>query len=483
MDLTVAEVAGAAGGRILEGDPDAIATSFSYDSRRLEPGACFFALQGERDGHDFVESAFRRGAVAAVVSRDPGDEHRHAGCALIEVADTLAALGACGRVARARLEGATVVGITGSAGKTSTKDFAAAALARRFQVTASPGSFNNESGLPLTLLSATPETDVVVAEMGARFAGNIRELCEIARPTIGVVTNIGLAHAEYLGSRDAIAKVKGELLDALPADGIAVLNADDDMTAAMGRGRIFRVVPVGYHVDFEEGVQVGDVVLDDQLRPELTIRSPWGTFRTRLAMRGHHQALNAGLAAAVALVTGVPAEQVGPGLADATGASWRMQLQRSAGGLTVLNDAYNASPTTVAAALRSFAALPVPGRRIAVLGEMRELGDVAAAEHRNAGRLAAELRVDVVVAVGAAARPLAVAARDGGVDDVVEVDTVADALAAVVSRAGASDAVLVKASRAVALESVGDALTAGAADSPGERAAATLGVEAAERQP
>jgi UDP-N-acetylmuramoyl-tripeptide--D-alanyl-D-alanine ligase len=317
---------------------------------------------------------------------------------------------------------------------------------------------------------------VVVAETGARFAGNIRELCAIARPTIGVITNVGLAHAEHLGDRDAIARVKGELLDALPDDGFAVLNADDAATVHLGVDRAFRVVPVGFAVDPECGVRVGDVRLDDELRPAFTLSSPWGTVTTRLDVRGHHQVVNAGMAAAVALVLGVPVDDVALGLRGAPGASWRMQLEHSPGGVTVLNDAYNASPTTVEAALRSFTHLRVTGRRIAVLGEMLELGRFAADEHRKVGRLAAELGVDALIAVGDGARPVAAGARAAGIDDVVEVGTVRDALSAVVARTGQRDAVLVKGSRAVGLEVVADALVSGAADSSDL-------VDRSERQP
>lgn len=464
MDLSVRDIAEATGGRILAGDPEWTATSFSYDSRSLESGACFFALQGNRDGHDFVRDAFERGALVAVVSRDPRDAHRPGARALILVDDTLQALGACGRVARERLVRATVVGITGSAGKTSTKDLAAAALSRRFDVLASPGSFNNESGLPLTLLAGTPRTEVVVAEMGARFPGNIRQLCEIARPRIGVITNIGLAHAAYLGDREAIARVKGELLDALPADGVAVVNADDDAVERLSRDRAFRVVPVGFSVEPERGLRVDDVHLDDDLRARFALSSPWGAATIRLDVRGLHQVLNAGLAAAVALVLGVPLDDVALGLEAARGASWRMQLEHSPAGVVVLNDAYNASPATVEAALRSFAHLPVIGRRVAVLGEMLELGSFAAREHDRLGGLAADLGVDALVAVGDGARPVAAGARRAGIEDVAEVGSVRDALSAVVERVRPYDAVLVKGSRAVGLEVVADALVSGAAD-------------------
>ncbi|MBV8952452.1 MAG: UDP-N-acetylmuramoyl-tripeptide--D-alanyl-D-alanine ligase, partial [Actinobacteria bacterium] len=464
MELTVSDIAATSRGRILAGDPGCTATSFTYDSRLLEPGACFFALRGARDGHDFVADAFARGARVAVVSRDPGDLAHGGARAIVEVPDTLHALGDCGRLARDRMPDATVVGVTGSAGKTSTKDLTAAVLARRFDVLASPGSFNNESGLPLTLLAGGPDTEVIVAEMGARFAGNIRDLCEIARPKIGVITNVGLAHAEHLGARADIARVKGELLDALPPDGVAILNADDEMTPALAANRRFRVVPVGFDADPRHGVRVGDVRVDAQLRPTFTLSSPWGELTATVGVRGHHQAVNAGMAAAVALVLGVEADDVVAGLAATTGSSWRMQLERSPGGLIVLNDAYNASPGTMEAALRSFAYLPVAGRRIAVLGEMRELGAYSTDEHRKLGRLVADVGLDALVAVGDAGREIAGAARAARVDDVVEAANTADALAAVVALAGPADAVLVKGSRAVGLEVLADALVAGAAD-------------------
>ncbi len=464
MDLTVGDIAMATGGRIVAGEPHWAATSFTYDSRHLEPGACFFALRGDRDGHDFVQHAFAQGALVAVVTRDPGDHGRPGARALVQVDDTLRALGECARIARERMPKATVVGITGSAGKTSTKDLAAAALSRRFDVLASPGSFNNESGLPLTLLAGTPRTEVVVAEMGARFEGNISDLCAIARPTIGVITNIGLAHAEHLGSREDIARVKAELLDALPPDGVAILNADDEMTESLAAGRGLQVVRVGLGADPARGVRVEDVRVDHELRPTFRLSSQWGEVDVTLGMRGHHQVINAGMAAAVAFVLGVPADDVARGLADATTASWRMQLEHSPAGVTVLNDAYNASPGTVEAALRSFSHLPVEGRRVAVLGEMRELGRFAEAEHERVGRLAGELAVDAVIAVGEGARPIATAARGAGIDVVVEAADARAALGAVVELAGPGDAVLVKASRAVGLEVVADALAAGAAD-------------------
>ncbi|MGH9032095.1 MAG: UDP-N-acetylmuramoyl-tripeptide--D-alanyl-D-alanine ligase [Acidimicrobiia bacterium] len=457
MRLTAAEVAEATGGAVV-GDGTVAADSFSIDSRTLDPGACFVALVAERDGHDFVVDAFDRGAVMAVVARDvdTGNGAR----TVVKVDDTLAALGALGALARDRLSGATVVAITGSAGKTATKDLLAAALGRARRVSASPVSFNNEAGLPLTMLSAEVDTEVVVAEMGARFAGNIAELCAIARPQIGVVTNVGLAHAGPLGGRAGVAAVKGELLEALSADGVAVLDADDDHTPALARRTVARVVRVGLEARPDVDLSVTDVELDEQLRPSFRLRTPVGSLDVHLAVRGEHQVLNATMATAVAIELGVPLEEIGEGLADAAGAAWRMQLARTDHGVAVLNDAYNASPTSTSAALRSLARLPVPGRRMAVLGEMRELGAEAEAAHHQIGQMAVECGVEVLVVVGEEARALGAGARAagrGGVE-VVEVADAAAAVDAIATRACEGDAVLVKASRAIGLERVAAAL-------------------------
>jgi UDP-N-acetylmuramoyl-tripeptide--D-alanyl-D-alanine ligase len=456
MDVTLAEIAAVTGGTLKGGPADGLATSFAFDSRALEPGACFVALRGERDGHDFVGAAFEHGAVAALVARMPDDPP---GGALIVVPDPLAALADLGRWARTRLAGATVVGITGSAGKTATKDLTAAALSPSLAVHASIGSFNNEFGLPLTLLAAPMATEVVVAEMGARFAGNLTDLCAIARPDVGIVTHVGLAHAEHLGGRAGIARVKGELLEALPAAGVAVVNADDDATPELVSRTRARVLRVGAHA-VDADVRTHDVHLDAELRPRFVLESPWGTTAVQLAVRGAHQVQNAAMAAAAALSLRVPIADVAKGLAEATTANWRMQLHRSPEGVTVLNDAYNASPTSVAAALESFAHLAPAGRRIFVFGEMLELGDQAVVEHRRVGELAADTGVDVLVMVGAGARPAAHAARERGLT-VVDAPDASAALDAVRGLARPGDAVLVKASRAIGLEVVADALVAG----------------------
>lgn len=461
MFLTAAEIAAAAGGEVAAGDPGARATSFSVDSRALQQGACFVALRGHRDGHDFVAPAFTAGAAVALVSRVPPDLQLGPLRAVVRVADTMAALTALARHAReTALTAVTVVGITGSTGKTSTKDLTAAAFGRTRSVHANPDSFNNEIGLPLTLLGAAPHTDVVVAEMGARFAGNIAELCEIARPSVGVVTNIGLAHAEHLGGPHGVLAVKAELVEALPTDGLAVLNADDPATPELASRSAARVLLAGMAVDAD--VRVRDARLDGQLRATLTIDSPWGAFDVALPVRGEHQVANASLAVAVALSAGVAPEDVALGLADAVASRWRMQVEHSPAGIVVLNDSYNANPTSMEAALRSLVRLDVTGRRYAVLGQMRELGSHAEEAHAVIGRLTASLGVDAVVAVGDVG-PLVAEAERGGVK-VLPVHDAGEALEAVARLVAPGDAVLVKASRAVGLEHVAAGLVEGGAD-------------------
>jgi UDP-N-acetylmuramoyl-tripeptide--D-alanyl-D-alanine ligase len=458
MRLTAKEVAEATGGK-LTGAGGASAASYAIDTRRLEAGGCFIALRGERDGHDFVADAWARGATVALVSSPPGRVPK--GCAAIRVDDSLAALGALGHFARRRLPAATVVGITGSAGKTATKDLLAAALRATHRVHASPLSFNNEAGVPLTLLGAGDDTEVVVVEMGARFAGNIAELCVIAEPQVGVITHVGMAHAGPLGGREGIARVKGELLEALDRDGTAVLDAGDMFTPALAARTRARVLTVAVGDVPGAHIRAVDVVLDDELRPRFLLVTPWGTTPVSLSVRGERQALNAAMAAAVALELGAPLERVAEGLERAETAAWRMEVTRTAEGITIVNDAYNASPTSMAAALRSFRHLATGKRHIAVLGEMLELGSHARAEHQRIGRLAVSSDVDIVIAVGSGARPIADGARlAGGGTHVIEVDDADSASKAVADLVHAGDAVLVKASRAVGLERVAESLTA-----------------------
>jgi len=461
VELTARDLARVAGGEVVAGDPDARVSSYAIDSRVLVPGDCFIALCGARDGHDFVMDAFAKGAVVALVSEVL--DVASADATLVRVAEPLAALGALARHARTRMVDTTVVAITGSAGKTATKDLAAAAMATSRRVHANPLSFNNESGLPLTVLSAPADTEVLITEMGARFAGNITALVEIARPQIGVITHVGMAHAEHLGGREGIARVKGELVEALPASGLAVLNAACDASPELAARTEARVLRVGRAPDAD--IVVRDVLLDDEMRARFVLETPWGRAPVALALRGEHQVENAAMAAAVALELGAPLEAVVSGLGVAQTAALRMELVRTAAGVVVINDTYNSSPTSAAAAVRTLARLPVAGRRLAVLGPMLELGNHAGEEHAALGALVAAMGIDVLVAVGVGVEQLAEGARGSGAQGSgVVVVTVPDAAAAtdyVTREVRFGDAVLVKASRAVGLEAVADALVRG----------------------
>ena len=454
MELTRAWVTEVTGGRPSADAfaDDTVGTGIAFDSRALAPGEVFVALQGERDGHEFVADALARGAAFVIVER-PTD----AGPAVV-VADVPDALFALARAGRDRLS-ARVVGITGSVGKTSTKDLTAAAVGAAFRTHAAPASYNNEIGVPVTVLGAPEATEVLVVEMGTRFAGNIAALGALVDPEIGVITNIGINHAEHLGGPEGVARVKGELLDALPAHGLAVLDAASAAGPEQRARSAAPVVTVGTGAGAD--VRIGAVTLDEHLRPRFLLETPWGSGRVVLAVRGAHQAANAAQAATVALHLGVPFDAVLDALAGAEASAWRMELVDAPGGVTVINDAYNASPVATIAALEALAALPGARRRIAVLGEMRELGALSATEHARVGHTVAASGVDVLVAVGDVTEPLVAAARaDAG--ERLQVHRVDDATAArdvVVDLVAPGDAVLVKASRAVGLEVVAAALT------------------------
>ena len=361
------------------------------------------------------------------------------GVPTVVVDDTEAAFARLGAHARARLPD-RVVGITGSVGKTSTKDLCAAALGTRLRVSASEKSFNNELGVPLTLVNAPADTEVAVIEMGARGPGHIASLCAVARPTIAVVTAVELVHAELMGDLDGIARCKSELPASLPDGGVAVLNAAYPRVLDMAGRTAARVVRYGTAASevHAEGVEV-----DDQLRPRFRLVSDWGSAEVALAVRGVHQVGNALAAAAVALVCGVPVEDVADGLAAGELSPWRMDLRTAPTGARVLNDAYNAGPASVEAALRSLVTLDAV-RFHAVLGPMAELGDAGPAEHRRIAAVAEELGVDVV----------AFRTEDYGVAVVDDIDAAVAALGSL----GSGDAVLVKGSRVAGLERLAEAL-------------------------
>jgi UDP-N-acetylmuramoyl-tripeptide--D-alanyl-D-alanine ligase len=432
VELRTSEIAEATAGRLV--GPDLVVRGAAIDSRLVTGGELFVPVVAERDGHDFVGAALAAGAVAFLSARPVGDGDPGPGVAAIEVGDTVVALGELGRLARARVPD-RVVGVTGSVGKTSVKDLLAAALGARWSTVASAGSFNNELGVPLTLLAANEATEALVVEMGARGPGHIAALCSIARPTVGVVTTVAAAHTAMFGSLDDVGAAKGELVEALDATGVAVLNADDPRVAAMAGRTAARVVVYGSAPGAE--VRAEGAILDGDLRPRFRLVSPWGAADVALAARGAHMVGNALAAAAAALACDVPVEAVAAGLGKAELSHWRMELVRLPSGARVLNDAYNANPASMSAALHALAALEA-GRRVAVLGLMAELGESSDAEHRAVGALARKLGIEVV-AVDAPAYGGTVVA---GLDEA----------AAALGPLGEGDAVLLKASRVVGLE-------------------------------
>jgi UDP-N-acetylmuramoyl-tripeptide--D-alanyl-D-alanine ligase len=433
-------IAAAVGGT-LHGD-DVDVDGVAIDSRLVAPGQLFVPIVAERDGHDFIDAARAAGAAAYLTARTPSE-----GTAIV-VADTGAALLDVGRLARGALPDA-VVGITGSVGKTTVKDLTASILRQRLRTAASERSFNNELGVPMTLANAGADTEAVVVEMGARGRGHIALLCDVARPTIGVVTVVALAHAEMFGTLEAVAEAKGELIESLPAGGTAVLNDDDDNVAGMASRATASVLR--FSATHEADVFAAHVAIDDELQATFELRSPWGVVDVRLGVRGAHQVTNALAAASAALAAGASLDDVAAGLASAELSPWRMELARTPSGAVVLNDAYNANPTSMTAALRSLAALPAR-RRVAVLGLMAELGADGQDAHRRVAQEAADLGIELI-AVDAPQ-------YGGAATDVRGTDAALRALGPI----GDGDAVLVKGSRVAGLERLASALLGGTAN-------------------
>ncbi|GCB50158.1 UDP-N-acetylmuramoyl-tripeptide--D-alanyl-D-alanine ligase [Streptomyces sp. NL15-2K] len=453
--LSLAEIAAVVGGQTYDiPDPSVQVTGpVVRDSREVEPGALFAAFAGERvDGHDFAAAVVAAGAVAVLASRPVS-------VPAIVVDDVQTALGALARHVVRRL-GATLVALTGSAGKTSTKDLIAQVLQRKAPTVWTPGSFNNEIGLPLTALSATEETKFLVLEMGARGIGHIRYLTGLTPPKIGLVLNVGTAHIGEFGGREQIAQAKGELVEALPEEGTAVLNADDPLVRAMASRTKAKVILFGE--SGEADVRAENVRLTDSGQPAFRLHTPSGASDVTMRLYGEHHVSNALAAAAVAHELGMSAEEIATALSEAGSLSrWRMEVTERPDGVTVVNDAYNANPESMRAALRALAAMGKGRRTWAVLGKMAELGDEALAEHDAVGRLAVRLNVSKLVAVGGReASWLQLGAYNEGSwgEESVHVSDAQAAVDLLRSELRPGDVVLVKASRSVGLESVAQAL-------------------------
>ncbi len=446
IPLSLREIADAVGGDVVGGDPDTLVTgSVEFDSRLVGPGGLFAAFAGAKaDGHDFVPQAVQAGA-AAVLGIRPTQ------APTIVVADPLAALGRLARAVVDRLPELVVVGVTGSSGKTSTKDMIVQLLSGMGPTVGPAGSFNNELGLPHTVLKADEQTRFLVLEMGSRGTGHLKYLCEIAPPNVAVVVNVGVAHIGEFGSVDAIAGAKSELVAALRPSGVAVLNADDERVrgmAALAKKAGAGVVFAGEAADAV--VRAEGIELDERGRASFTLRTPESSQAVRLPISGRHQAANALLAAGVALALGATPADVAAALGELRLASTRrMDVFDRSDGVTVIDDSYNANPASTAVALHALQAIGAGRRRVAVLGYLAELGEQEREGHREVGQLAAELGGHRLVVVGAEAAPMDDGARAvpdwGGVSVVVSDQDAAVAWLRAELRPG--DVVLVKGSR------------------------------------
>lgn len=384
VQLTASKIAELVGGRLV--GEDVVVDGVQFDSRAEIAGRLFIAIEGDRNGHDFVPHAFSVGAACALVSKDVDQP---AGT-LVVVDDTLDAFASLAQQVREQeLAHAQVVGVTGSVGKTSTKNLITGALSS-LEVAASLKSFNNEQGVPFTILNAPKNSHVVVVEMGMRGFGEISHLCDIAAPTIGVVTRVGEAHTARLGGLEGVATAKAELIQALPVTGTAVLNADDERVLRMAGRCSGSVVTYGSHGD----VSVSRIHTDPLGRSSFSFSSPWGSGEVNLRLPGQHMMENALAAVAVAGILSVPLEQVVSGLESVVAEDHRMVVHQLASGSLLIDDCYNANPTSVTAALRTVASLGVD-HKIAVLGEMAEVDEPEIA-HRQIVTMAEELGIEVV---------------------------------------------------------------------------------------
>jgi UDP-N-acetylmuramoyl-tripeptide--D-alanyl-D-alanine ligase len=469
IPISLAQLAAVTGGT-LNGDPDLVVSGeVVIDSRKVSPGGLFVAAAGEHvDGHDFAAAAVAAGAAAVLATRPVPVPS-------VLVADIQAALAALARNLVDELPGVTIAGITGSSGKTSTKDLAAQLTERLGPTIAPAGSFNNELGHPLTVLRAGAQTRYLVLELSARGPGHIAYLCGIAPPRYGLVLNVGHAHAGEFGGLDQVAQAKGELPEALPPDGVAILNADDPRVAAMSARTQARVVTFSAAGDPGAQVRAAGVHLDGLGRPGFTLVTPGGSAPVAMRLHGAHMVPNALAAAALAHELGLGLDGIADGLSAAEARSrWRMEVRQRPDGVTIINDAYNANPESVRAALDALAHLSQAGRAFAVLGHMAELGEFAQASHEEIGEYAAHLDGSALaglIAVGAEATPLLTGARRVG-SWLGEAIAVADGPAAVdvlSNQLKPGDVVLVKASRAAHLEGVAAALLAAGGVGEAER--------------
>jgi len=450
--LTVAQVCEATNGIAHHLAPTDLIADVRIDSREITADCLFIAIKGERsDGHDFAADVIAAGARAVLSSRELDQP-----CIVVD--DPVLALGRLARWVRMRLLNCTVIGVTGSSGKTSTKELIGGILSADGPTVCPKGSFNTEVGVPLTILNADESTKYLVLEMGMRGEGQIRYLTEIAVPSVGVIVNVGTAHAELLGSREAIARAKGEIVDNLPPDGFAILNGDDPLILAKAKHTKANVVRFGRGVDCE--VRATDVRLDAAARPSFTLTHRDESVAVTLKVHGEHFVQNALAAASVALSLGINIDVVAAELRIAgLDSKWRMEVHELGNHITLVNDCYNANPESMRAALAATASMAAGRRSWAILGEMRELGETSRIEHESLGRAAAEMGIDRLICIGDALLPTHESALAAGLKSFAVTD-IQDAVNIITTDAIPGDVIVVKASRGVALERVADALSA-----------------------
>jgi UDP-N-acetylmuramoyl-tripeptide--D-alanyl-D-alanine ligase len=459
--ITLKTVAQWANGELLQGPPDAAVTAVSTDSRTLRAGELFVALRGENfDGHKFVGDVAARGAAGAIVESAfrlsaPTESQRGADStfALIAVADTLRALQDVAAAYRRGLASLKVVGITGSNGKTSTKDFTASVLGERFRVTKTEGNLNNHIGLPLTMLRVSASDQIGVFEMGMNHPGEIEPLAKMAAPDVAIITNVGRAHIGFMGSREAIAREKGMLAEVVGEDGHVILNAECEFSKGIA-------ARTKAHVIFA-GIGHGDVRVTE-IRPQaegsqFTLQAGGQSVEGWLAVPGVHMIQNAALAVAAGRIFGLTLAECAIGLQKVRLTKGRLE-QKTVRGIRVIDDTYNANPDSMIAALRTLAQTPARGRRIAVLGNMGELGAESERGHRQVGETAAREGANCVVSVGPEAALITDAARENGVQETFNVEST-DAAAELLRKiAQPGDVVLIKGSRSARMERIVEAL-------------------------
>jgi UDP-N-acetylmuramoyl-tripeptide--D-alanyl-D-alanine ligase len=460
LTASASTIAGVVRGEIFVGRADVVGNGIVVDSRQAQPGSIFVALAGEHtDGHEHVRDALHRGARMFLVTRShedmaaTSDEASAAGAAMIRVDDSLLALQQLAVWHRGRLD-AAVIGVTGSTGKTTSKDFLSSVLATRFRVVATRGNRNNELGVPLTILEAGNDTDVLIVEMGMRGMGQIARLAGIASPDVGLVTNVGTSHIELLGTQDAVAAAKGELVRAIGAKGAVFLNGDDaysDVLLADSQAPVTL-----YGTSARCAVRAADVELDEWSRASFRLETAQDEAYVSLPLPGRHNVYNALAAAAIGSHLSVPIEAIVQGLAVAEISGMRMQTFQAASGVMVINDAYNANPTSMRAAVETLSTTAAARRRIAVLGDMAELGTLSELAHFQIGEDVARRPIDVLVTVGERAHRIADGARAEGSGqlEVRPCATAEEASEVLDDLLEAGDVVLVKASRVMGLERV-----------------------------